>query len=116
MPSEIAGRVRSLRASLDHPVIDGDGHLIEPAPLFDHYLRKIGGDDLMERYRRELRERPTGSRGDREAGDMRGAWWGITNDAYDLATVMAPRLLYSRLNELGVDFSILCILRWALRC
>ena len=62
---------------------------------------------MLERYNRELREHPTGSRGNRDTGDMRGAWWGVVNDAYDLATVMAPRLLYSRLNDLGVDFSIL---------
>src|SRR5260370_23101261 len=62
---------------------------------------------MLERYDRELRENPTGSRGNRDAGDMRGAWWGVVNDAYDLATVMAPRLLYSRMNDLGVDFSIL---------
>ena len=107
MNSENVARVRALRDRLDHPVIDADGHLIEPAPLFNEYLQKVGGSGMLERYNRELREHPTGSRGNRDAGDMRGAWWGVSNDAYDLATVMAPRLLYSRLNELGVDFSIL---------
>jgi predicted TIM-barrel fold metal-dependent hydrolase len=100
-------RVRALRAKFDHPVIDGDGHLIEPAPLFNHYLQKIGGRQMVERYHRELKEHPTGSRGDRERGDMRGAWWGVGNNAYDLATVMAPRLLRQRLEELGIDFAIL---------
>ncbi len=107
MDGETLARVRTLRDRLDHPVIDADGHLVEPAPLFNEYLRKVGGRDMLERYNRELRENPTGSRGNRDAGDMRGAWWGVVNDAYDLATVMAPRLLYSRMNELGVDFSIL---------
>ena len=107
MSNEVTARVKKLRAGLDHPIIDGDGHLIEPAPLFRHYLQKTGGMDLVHRYQHELRVHPTGSRGNRETGDMRGAWWGVSNDAYDLATVMAPRLLYSRLNDLGVDFSIL---------
>ncbi|MGC2495569.1 MAG: hypothetical protein WA410_22220, partial [Candidatus Binatus sp.] len=105
--TEKVSQVRGLRDRFDHPVIDADGHLIEPAPLFNEYLQKVGGGGMLERYNRELREHPTGSRGNREAGDMRGAWWGVVNDAYDLATVMAPRLLYSRLNDLGVDFSIL---------
>ncbi|MGA6974337.1 MAG: amidohydrolase family protein [Candidatus Binatus sp.] len=107
MNSENIARVRALRDRLDHPVIDADGHLIEPAPLFNEYLQKVGGSGMLERYNRELRDHPTGSRGNRDAGDMRGAWWGVSNDAYDLATVMAPRLLYSRLDDLGVDFSIL---------
>ena len=107
MPSEKAARVKSLRSRLDHPVIDGDGHLIEPAPLFHHYLEKVGGKDLVESYQRELREHPTGSRGNRETGDMRGAWWGVSNDAYDLATVMAPKLLHQRLEEIGIDFAVM---------
>ena len=107
MDNEKSHRVRALRAKLGHPVVDADGHLVEPAPLFNEYLVKTGGSELLERYNRELREHPTGSRGNRESGDMRGAWWGVVNDAYDLATAMAPRLLYSRMDELGVDFSIL---------
>jgi|YelNatPaOPRAMG01_1025707.scaffolds.fasta_scaffold01488_8 predicted TIM-barrel fold metal-dependent hydrolase len=107
MDGEKAARVRALRARLDHPVIDGDGHLIEPAPLYEHYLRKVGGKELVERYQRELREHPTGSRGNRDTGDMRGAWWGVGNNAYDLATVMAPRLLHQRLEEIGIDFAVM---------
>lgn len=107
MDSEKAARVRALRARLDHPVIDADGHLIEPPALFQHYLQKVGGRELVERYRRELHEHPSGSRGNRETGDMRGAWWGVTNDAYDLATLMVPRLLHQRLDEIGIDFAIL---------
>ncbi len=107
MEDDKRSRVRALRARLDHPVIDADGHLIEPAPLFRRYLEETGGREMAERYQRELRERPTGSRGNRETGDMRGAWWGVSNNAYDLATVMAPRLLHQRLEELGIDFAIL---------
>ena len=107
MSSDITTRVKTLRARFDHPVIDGDGHLIEPAPLFQHYLAKTGGKYLVDRYQHELREHPTGSRGNRETGDMRGAWWGVGNDAYDLATVMAPRLLHQRLEEIGIDFAIM---------
>jgi predicted TIM-barrel fold metal-dependent hydrolase len=107
MDADKLAKVRALRARFDHPVIDADGHLIEAAPLFHRYLEKIGGRSLLEAYRRELREHPTGSRGNRETGDMRGAWWGVTNDAYDLATVMVPKLLHRRLDEIGIDFAIL---------
>ncbi len=107
MDSEKTRKVKALRARLDHPVIDGDGHLIESAPLFNEYLRRVGGAELVQRYHRELAEHPTGSRGNRDGGDMRGAWWGVGNDAYDLATVMAPRLLHKRLEEIGIDFAIM---------
>ncbi len=107
MDSEKIRAVRALRARLDHPVIDGDGHLIESAPLFNDYLRKVGGGEMVQRYHRELADHPTGSRGNRDSGDMRGAWWGVGNNAYDLATVMAPRLLHQRLEEIGIDFAIM---------
>ena len=99
--------VRGLRAKLDHPVIDGDAHLIEAAPLFNDYLRQVGGDRLVERYHHELREHPTAARANRAQGEMRGAWWGVGNNAYELATVMAPRLLHRRLEEIGIDFAIM---------
>jgi len=105
--SDQASKVKALRARLDHPVIDGDGHLIESAPLFNDYLRQVGGTEMVERYHRELREHPTATRANRDAGEMRGAWWGVGNNAYDLATVMAPRLLHQRLEEIGIDFAIM---------
>ena len=33
-----------IRASLDHPVIDGDGHWVEFDPVFAERMRKVGGD------------------------------------------------------------------------
>jgi len=93
--------VRKLRSKLDHPVVDGDGHVIESMPLFFRYLAKVGGPDMPDRYREELRQHPTGSMGDRERGDARG------NNARDLATVMLPKLLHERMDELALDFTIL---------
>ena len=36
--------------SLDHPIIDGDGHIVEILPLFLDYLRQVGGQALSDRY------------------------------------------------------------------
>ena len=33
-----------IRSSLDHPVIDGDGHWVEFDPVFAERMRKVGGD------------------------------------------------------------------------
>src|SRR6185295_1826566 len=32
-----------VRTQLTHPVIDGDGHWLEPIPLFLDYLRQVAG-------------------------------------------------------------------------
>jgi predicted TIM-barrel fold metal-dependent hydrolase len=99
--------VRKLRSKIDHPVVDGDGHIVESWPLFFRYLEKTGGAALQERFVRELKERPIFSSGDRDRGEPRMPWWGTTTETRDLATVMLPKLLYERLDELGLDFVIL---------
>ena len=40
----------AVRAQLDHPVIDGDGHWLEPVPIFLDYLRQVGGPSVVERF------------------------------------------------------------------
>ncbi|MDZ4278692.1 MAG: amidohydrolase family protein [Dehalococcoidia bacterium] len=99
--------VRELRSKIDHPVVDGDGHIVESWPVFFRYLAKVGGSEAQEHFVREMRERPIFSSGDRERGEPRMPWWGTTTDTRDLATVMLPRLLYERVDELGLDFVIL---------
>ncbi len=36
-------RAAEIHAGLKHPVIDGDGHWMEPIPIFLEYLREVGG-------------------------------------------------------------------------
>jgi hypothetical protein len=36
-------RAAEIHASLKHPVIDGDGHWLEPVPVFLECLRESGG-------------------------------------------------------------------------
>ena len=38
--------VEAIRKQLDHPVIDGDGHLIEYNPLVRDFLVEIAGEDV----------------------------------------------------------------------
>ena len=33
-----------IRAKLNHPVVDGDGHWVEYDPVFAEQMRKVGGD------------------------------------------------------------------------
>ena len=41
-------RSQAIRAGLDHPVIDGDGHVIELIPVFADYLREHGHSDVVD--------------------------------------------------------------------
>ena len=42
-------RAAEIRAGLKHPVIDGDGHWLEPVPVFLEYLREVGGAPSVDR-------------------------------------------------------------------
>ena len=103
---ESTARVRALREKLDHPVVDGDGHLIESLPVLLEYVKRVGGADAPASVLQALREATTGL-GDAGRGDARGPWWGVTNDARDLACVMSPKLLAERMEEIGLDFAVL---------
>jgi predicted TIM-barrel fold metal-dependent hydrolase len=115
-----SGRAAEIRASLDHPIVDADGHFVEIGPLLNDeviaYVEEAGGAALRERFLRSgVAPTDTSSnladRGDpsvREQWRAMPSWWGWpTHDARDRATAHLPRLLYERLDELGIDFTIL---------
>lgn len=111
-----------LRASLPHPVIDADGHVIETAPVFlpffEEYVAKIAGADMVKRFRQvggmdfdEMVLRPWSrlSWEERRATwATRPSWWSLpAANTLDRATSHLPRLLYERLDDLGIDFAVL---------
>ncbi len=113
-----AGRVR---ASLDHPVVDADGHLIETAPVFKpfflDYVKDIGGGDMAARFEAaggmdydETVLRPWGALSDdqrRATWATRPPWWSLpAANTLDRATAHLPRLMYERLDDLGIDFAV----------
>src|SRR5262249_35192064 len=108
---------RKLRARLNHPVIDADGHWIEYTPVMREEFRKIGGEAAVEapaiatqRVRNSLRmsvapPRPRAERRRRRVGQE--AFWSTPSEnALDRATAMLPRLMYERLDDLGIDFCV----------
>src|SRR3989475_10538569 len=46
----------AVRAQLDHPVIDGDGHWLEPVPIFLDFLREVAGPSVTERFVKKATE------------------------------------------------------------
>src|SRR5205807_30100 len=99
-----------VRRQLDHPVIDGDGHWLEPLPIFLDYLKQVGGPSLVEHFRSKDIDRGWYAMTREERLDKRPhrpTWWGEPANTLDRATAMVPRLFYERLDDFGVDFCLL---------
>ena len=104
-------RAKEIHDGLKHPVIDGDGHWLEPIPIFLEYLSEVGGAKLVDQIRAQWRARDAWYRAtppERQHGRLRRAiWWGVTSNTYDKATALLPALLNERLPELGIDFALI---------
>ena len=44
-----------IRTKLNHPVIDADGHWLEPVPIFLEFLEAEGGSAMVDRFRENKR-------------------------------------------------------------
>ena len=106
-------RSQAIRARLDHPVIDGDGHVIELIPVFADYLREHGHGDVVDatpmftmqgglaKAQGEL------SQAELRAAGMVPAGWTTPTDTDYLATITSAPRYYERLGEAGIDFAVL---------
>lgn len=105
-----ASRSSHTRQRLNHPVIDADGHWLEPVPLYMDYLQDIGGNDTVAaflesraRYGAGYRMSPSQRHAERI---RRPSGWLFPADALDRVTVSLPALLAHRLGAFGIDFCI----------
>ncbi len=104
-----------VHATLDHPVIDSDGHMAEHLPTLAPYLEQeglslddpglwrllppLGSTDVP--WHDQTPEQRTATR------TPRGPWWGApARQTIDLATALFPALLHERLDEIGIDFGV----------
>jgi predicted TIM-barrel fold metal-dependent hydrolase len=114
------GTSARIREQLDHPVIDVDGHLQELTCFFRDEVqdraREIGGArlaDLVAGSRLTYDEAPYGQWYSMSEAERRdswvpvGAWWAMPTGARDRAASYLPALLHERLDELGIDFTVL---------
>ncbi len=108
--------VAAIRERLGHPVIDSDGHLVEVRPIAMEYIARAGGADMVRRFGEE--QRATFLSRDwygltdaerRARWTRRPPFWGepVRTHGLDLATASFPDLLYRRLDQLGIDFTVL---------
>jgi len=104
-----------IRARLDHPIIDSDGHCFELEAAFLENLLSIGGADLVDRFKGVFNETfmdprwQSFSPAERaERRNLRPTWRGLpARNTRDLATAMLPGLLYERMGEMGLDYSVI---------
>jgi predicted TIM-barrel fold metal-dependent hydrolase len=102
----------TIRGRLDHPVIDADGHVVEFLPLIRDFIVEEADETVAKRFDDVLGSGATVRALDVEArrrlGLSRTGWWGVpAANTFDRATAMLPRLLYERLDEIGLDVAVL---------
>ncbi|MDB5396429.1 MAG: hypothetical protein JWM91_3935 [Rhodospirillales bacterium] len=112
-------KAAKVREKVDHPIVDADGHFVEIGPVLEEelvtYLEEAGGREMRDRYLSGFakpfdtstaladRNHPT----IRQTWSPMPSWWGWqTKNTYDRATAHLPKLMYERLDELGIDFML----------
>ena len=96
----------AVRARLDHPVIDGDGHWLEPIPIFLDYLRETAGAAVVDKFVKRAKDSTWYDLTPEERMRRRlhrPTWWGEPAGTLDRATAMVPRLFYERLDDFGIE-------------
>lgn len=99
-----SAKVRTIRRELDHPVIDGDGHLVEILPLVVEFVGQLAGPGVAKAFTRYLGTMFTDGSG---FTSVRQPFWGSPGPTVDRLTTALPALMYERLDEFGVDFACL---------
>jgi predicted TIM-barrel fold metal-dependent hydrolase len=112
-------RAAEIRAGLSHPIVDADGHFVELGPILNEevlaYIGEMGGRELRDRYLQRSGVTDTSTVLADHAAARAGSgwkampsWWGWqAENTLDRATAHLPQLLYERLDEFGIDVSIL---------
>src|SRR5262249_61492412 len=112
MSTNGSATARKIHDGLKHPIIDADGHWAEFAPLMRQEFRRIGGDAAVEALDLASQRIPNSlgmsvaERRRRRIGEE-GFWFLPTKNTLDRATAMLPRLLYERLDDLGLASSVI---------
>src|SRR2546426_1094850 len=111
MPTNGSTEARKLRSRLNHPIIDADGHWLEYGPVMREEFRRIGGDAAVEALATATDRVPSSLRMSlperrRRRVGMEAFWSSPSENVLDRATAMLPRLMYERLDDLGIDFSV----------
>ena len=103
----MTSRSARIREQLDHPVIDGDGHIVELLPVFLDAVRDAGHGALLEGMLNRRRAIEDLSMEERRQGGILPHSWHVPASSEYYATVTSPRRYHERLGEAGIDFAVL---------
>lgn len=105
--NQVGSRSAQIRAQLGHPVLDGDGHIVELMPVFLDFVRDHGHGSLLEGMLNRRRRIEDLSMEERRRGGILPHSWHVPTSTEYYATVTSPRRYYERIGEAGIDFAIL---------
>jgi predicted TIM-barrel fold metal-dependent hydrolase len=100
-----------VRANLDHPVIDADGHWTELYPVFYEFIDETAGAATVDAFRSSYGHRFHRwyelSEAERARKRLRRpVFWGTPTNTADRAAALLPGLFYDRLDDWGIDLAI----------
>jgi predicted TIM-barrel fold metal-dependent hydrolase len=105
-----ATRAQDIRSRLGHPVIDADGHTIEVTAVIQDYIKQVGGSTGLDRFvasdRSFQKTKREGVEERRQRWNNGPVHWAWPAHTLDRATAALPRLYYERMDELGLDVSL----------
>jgi predicted TIM-barrel fold metal-dependent hydrolase len=109
-----ASRAAQIRQELGHPVVDGDGHILELTTVFVEYLRDVSGSKVADAFassppfiRFSTPWLPPLEQRRRTWSSQSNLWGWPTKNTLDRATATLPRLYAQRMDDLGIDYSVL---------
>ncbi len=107
-------RASRIREQLGYPIVDGDGHILELTTVFLEYLRDIAGSPIADRFESSAAYARWSEPWVPGVEERRRTWTGQANlwgwptlNTLDRATATLPRLYATRMDDLGIDYSIL---------
>lgn len=97
MTANTANEAAKIRSRVSHPIVDGDGHVLEPGPIILDYVRQIAGPEIAKKVEQNQPHSWT-----------KAIFWGMPSGPHSLdrATATLPRLFRERLDEAGIDFGV----------
>ena len=108
--------VEAIKAHLKHPIIDCDGHWLEWHPILVDYIGEVAGPKLRDAYLASQSRRSDRRDFDWYEATPQQRWslrmrkqvgWRVpVGQTRDYATTKLPSLMKERLDEFGIDFSI----------
>ncbi len=97
--------VRDIRAKLEHPVVDADGHQIEFMPLVIEEVGRLLGESGARHFVDFI---SSVADPNTDTHSRARVFWGLPEEnTLDRMTATLPRLLYQRLDALGLDYVLL---------